>query len=153
MKDIRVKQFASLIEDIQYEVSLLSNASACLNMMLEDVSWVGFYIYQDEKLILGPFQGKTACTQIKMGVGVCGSSAQTQETLLVEDVHTFPTHIACDAASNSEIVVPIVIDGSIYGVLDLDSTSFARFTKEDQIFLEACVDVLVQALKKIKSSN
>ena len=112
---------------------------------LEDVSWAGFYLYKDEQLILGPFQGKVACAIIKMGSGVCGTSALNQETLVVENVHEFPGHIACDSASNSEIVVPIVVNDKLYGVLDLDSTSFDRFGKDKEL-IESFVDVLVKKL-------
>ncbi|MDF9824481.1 L-methionine (R)-S-oxide reductase [Breznakia sp. PF5-3] len=141
-KDLILKQYQSLIEGIDNEISVLANTSAFLNEILEDVSWVGFYLYDHEKLILGPFQGKIACTSIPMNKGVCGVSAYKKETLLVEDVHKFEGHIACDSASNSEIVIPILVDDYLYGVLDLDSTSFARFKKDDQILLEAIVKLL-----------
>lgn len=146
MNETMIKQLAALIEDTANEISILSNTSAFLNMMMNDVSWVGFYLYQNEELILGPFQGKVACTNIPLQKGVCGTSAYERKTIIVENVHEFPGHIACDSASNSEIVVPIVINDTLYGVLDIDSTSFSRFNKEDAEILEKCMDILKQKL-------
>jgi len=113
---------------------------------MEDINWAGFYLYLDGELVLGPFQGKPACTNIAMGRGVCGSAALKEETELVPDVHQFPGHIACDCASNSEIVVPIHKKGALYGVLDIDSPVLGRFTKEDQEGLEAFVKGLEELL-------
>lgn len=143
--NLLTQQLKYLIEDDQYEITSLSNMASFIYNELEDVSWAGFYLYKDEQLILGPFQGKVACTIIKMGSGVCGTSALNQETLVVENVHEFPGHIACDSASNSEIVVPIVVNDKLYGVLDLDSTSFDRFGKDKEL-IESFVDVLVKKL-------
>lgn len=143
------KLLFSLISDCQNEISILSNMSALINMHMEDVSWVGFYLYKNDELILGPFQGKIACTNIKIGKGVCGTSAQKQETIVVPNVHEFPGHIACDSASNSEIVVPIIIRNQLYGVLDLDSTSFNRFKDEEKNVLEKCVQILIKRLEEI----
>ncbi|MDD7280890.1 GAF domain-containing protein [Floccifex sp.] len=143
--NLLTQQLKYLIEDDQYEITSLSNMASFIYNELEDVSWAGFYLYKDEQLILGPFQGKVACTIIKMGSGVCGTSALKQETLVVENVHEFPGHIACDSASNSEIVVPIVVNDKLYGVLDLDSTSFDRFGKDKEL-IESFVDVLVKKL-------
>ena len=143
------KKLKSLIEFCNNEISILANMSALINMEMDDVSWVGFYLYKNEELILGPFQGKIACTNIKMGKGVCGTSAQKQETIVVPNVHEFPGHIACDSASNSEIVVPIILKNKIYGVLDLDSTSFNRFKDEEKIVLEKCVQILIERLEQI----
>ena len=142
--------YKALIEDSPSEISLLSNTSAFLNMMLEDVSWVGFYLWENNHLILGPFQGKVACTKIAMGKGVCGTSAQKRETVIVENVHKFPGHIACDSASNSEIVIPLLLDETLYGVLDLDSTSFDRFHKEEAEILEACMKVMLEKIKDLR---
>src|SRR5699024_10251122 len=108
---------------------------------LSDVSWCGFYLKQNESLILGPFQGKIACTTIALGKGVCGTAAANNETLIVPNVHEFPGHIACDAASNSEIVLPLLVANEVYGVLDLDSTNFHRFSAEDAKFLQAICEV------------
>ncbi len=144
------QNYESLISDYTNEITLLSNTSAFLKMMLEDVSWVGFYLYQNDTLVLGPFQGNVACTNIALQKGVCGDSASQQKTIIVPDVHQYPGHIACDSASNSEIVIPILIGDSLYGVLDLDSTSFDRFHEEEKMVLEKCVALLVAKLKQIK---
>lgn len=140
-------QLKSLIEDEPNVIANLSNASALLKVTLEDINWSGFYLYDGKELVLGPFQGLPACIRIPLGRGVCGTSASTQETLLVEDVHAFPGHIACDAASNSEIVVPIVQDGKLIGVLDIDSPSKGRFDEVEREFLEKFVDILTQEIK------
>ena len=137
------KQLECLIEDDKYAVTILSNMSSFIYHSLEDVSWAGFYLFKDKQLILGPFQGKVACTVIPLGKGVCGTSALNQETLVVENVHEFKGHIACDSASNSEIVVPIIIQDTLYGVLDLDSTSFDRFEKDKESIIE-----MVKVLEK-----
>ena len=141
MKDGRIEQFQYLIEDDRYEITTLSNAAAFIYHEFEDISWAGFYLYQDNQLILGPFQGKVACTLIQMGRGVCGTSAKLKETIVVENVHEFPGHIACDSTSNSEIVIPIRKNNELYGVLDLDSTSFNRFGKDQEVF-EQIVQIL-----------
>lgn len=133
----------------KYEISVLSNASALLNQYLEDVSWVGFYLFKNNKLILGPFQGLIACTEIEIGKGVCGVSAKTRETQIVENVHNFPGHIACDSRSNSEIVIPIIIKDALYGVLDIDSTSFNRFNKEDEKELKIFLSEISKVLEQI----
>ncbi len=130
----------SYFEGNKYNITLLSNVSALLNQYIDDINWIGFYIFKDNKLILGPFKGKIACTEIEMNSGVCGTAAFLKETLIVEDVHKFKGHIACDSASNSEIVVPIVIVGKLYGVLDVDSTSFGRFSDSDKDGLEEFVE-------------
>ena len=140
------KQLENLIQGVPYRTANLANASALLWQHLEDINWAGFYILEEDGLILGPFQGKPACIRIPVGKGVCGTAAIEGKTQLVPDVHQFPGHIACDSASNSEIVVPIYKNGEIYGVLDLDSPYFARFTEEDQAGLEALVRVLEEAL-------
>jgi GAF domain-containing protein len=120
----------------------LSNAAAHLFNNLETINWAGFYFLNEGELILGPFQGLTACTRIKIGKGVCGTAVAQKTTQLVPDVHLFPGHIACDGASNSEIVVPIMKDGFIYGVLDIDSPIKERFNEIDQKYLEAFVQKL-----------
>ena len=136
----------SLIESIPHRIPNLANASAILFNTLDDLNWAGFYILENETLILGPFQGKTACIEIPVGKGVCGTSVQKRETILVKNVHEFEGHIACDSASNSEIVIPIFNGDSIYGVLDIDSPSLARFTEEDKLGLEEFVRILEKEL-------
>jgi len=132
--------------ETKYEISVLSNASALLNSYLEDVSWVGFYLLKNNELILGPFQGRIACTNIPVGKGVCGTAILKLETQIVKNVHEFEGHIACDSRSNSEIVIPIFVHSKPYGVLDIDSTSFQRFTQEDgkelSLFLKEITKVL-----------
>ena len=123
-----------------------ANASALLYDALDDLNWAGFYWMEDGKLVLGPFQGKPACIEIAVGRGVCGTAVQENRTQLVADVHRFPGHIACDSASNSEIVVPIRRDGIIVGVLDIDSPSLGRFTEADRVGLEAFVRILERQL-------
>lgn len=135
-------QLKALVETNPYWISNLSNAAALIYNTLEDLNWAGFYLMQDGQLILGPFQGKIACMQIKVGRGVCGTAVAENKTQLVPDVHAFPGHIACDCASNSEIVVPIHKDGEIFGVLDIDSPSLSRFTEEDQAGLEEFVQII-----------
>lgn len=120
----------------------LSNASALLYMLIDKINWAGFYLYKNGELILGPFQGKPACTHIAIGKGVCGTAAKEEKTQVVKDVHLFPGHIACDSASNSEIVVPIIKDGKLIGVLDIDSPIKERFDEEDAEYLEKFVAIL-----------
>ena len=125
-------QVRALAEEEPFYVPLLSNVSALLFESLPDVSWAGFYLKREGQLVLGPFQGKPACIHIPFGRGVCGTSFSEDRPVRVENVHLFPGHIACDAASNSEIVLPIHADGEVAAVLDLDSTAFGRFTEEDE---------------------
>ena len=136
---------AGLIDGVPHKIANLANASALLWQTLEDINWAGFYLMEEGKLVLGPFQGKPACIEIPIGKGVCGTAAAEKKTQLVKDVHTFPGHIACDCASNSEIVVPILAGGEVKAVLDIDSPSFSRFTAADREGLEAFVRVLEQA--------
>jgi L-methionine (R)-S-oxide reductase len=120
-----------------------ANMSALLFQTLPNVNWAGFYLLQGPELVLGPFQGKVACVRIALGQGVCGTAAERRETVIVPDVDAFPGHIACDAASRSEIVVPLIHDGRLLGVLDLDSSQLARFDQEDRIGLNAIVDLFL----------
>ncbi|MFE4810283.1 GAF domain-containing protein [Peribacillus simplex] len=136
------KQLLALIEDETNQIANLSNAAALLNLFLDEINWVGFYLYEEGQLILGPFQGLPACVRIPMGKGVCGTSAATEKTLRVEDVHQFPGHIACDAASRSEIVIPLMKDGKLFGVLDIDSPIADRFDEMDQQGLEKFAEIL-----------
>ena len=142
------KQASLLIESTDNLISDLSNIAALVFNSLEDVSWAGFYIYSNGKLLLGPFMGKPACTQIEVGKGVCGTAFAKKETVLVKNVHDFSGHIACDSASNSEIVVPIFVKNKVVGVLDLDSTSLDRFDEEDKIGLEGIAEVVSTSFSK-----
>lgn len=136
----------ALITDEKDWLANLANASSLLWMMMDDINWAGFYLYKGGELVLGPFQGKPACTHIQLGKGVCGTTAYERKTLVVPDVHKFPGHIACDSDSNSEIVVPIISGDRLLGVLDIDSPLFARFDGEDEKYLEDFVHILVRYL-------
>jgi GAF domain-containing protein len=140
-------QLKALTEGIPYRVANLANASALLWEHLETINWAGFYMMEGGALVLGPFQGKTACIRIPVGKGVCGTAVAENRTQLVPDVHLFPGHIACDCASNSEIVVPVWVKGEIWGVLDIDSPSIGRFSEADQQGLEGFVKVLEKVLE------
>ena len=137
---------ASIIEGIPYTMTNLANASALLNEKLDGINWVGFYTIKDGRLVLGPFQGKVACTIIPMGKGVCGTAAEKDSTQVVPDVHKFAGHIACDSASNSEIVIPMHRGGAVFGVLDIDSPLFSRFDENDRKGLEEFVRILEKSL-------
>ncbi|HGH7180911.1 GAF domain-containing protein [Bacillus luti] len=139
-----IKQLDALLTGESNVVANLSNASALLNQFLDRVNWVGFYGTEGNQLVLGPFQGMPACVRIPFGRGVCGVAAETKTTQLVADVHQFPGHIACDSASNSEIVVPIVKEGTVIGVLDIDSPEKNRFDEVDQHYLEKFVEALLK---------
>jgi GAF domain-containing protein len=129
-------QAKELLDKNEHWVTNLSNLSALLKQAFPKISWIGFYLFDGEKLILGPFQGKIACTLIPIGKGVCGSAAQQKKTLIVPNVHEFPGHIACDDESNSEIVVPMLKEDELIGVLDLDSPQLAAFNETDKQYLE-----------------
>ena len=145
--DLLCVQLESLAEAERWYVPLLSNAAALLYDVLEAVNWAGFYLLRGDRLVLGPFQGKVACIHIPLGRGVCGTAAQRDATLLVPDVHAFAGHIACDSASNSEIVVPIHSDGKVAAVLDIDSPVKNRFTEVDRAGLEAFAGVLEREME------
>ena len=136
------QQLSALIHGMPHQTASLSNAAALLYHTLPDLNWAGFYLMEDGLLVLGPFQGKPACIEIQVGRGVCGTAVAEDRTQLVYDVHRFPGHIACDCASNSEIVVPIHAGPQIVGVLDIDSPSIGRFTEADRAGLEAFVGIL-----------
>lgn len=140
--DLMNRQLESLSEGVGWEITVLANAAALIWDSLDDINWAGFYIMRNGRLELGPFMGKPACTVIEPGRGVCGTAVSEDATQLVPDVHEFPGHIACDSASNSEIVVPIHRDGHVYGVLDIDSPLTGRFTEADRAGLEAMVRTL-----------
>ena len=138
------RQLSSLTEGVEWYITNLSNASALIWECLDDINWAGFYIIRDGKLHLGPFQGKPACTVIEPGKGVCGTAYSFDETQLVYDVHQFPGHIACDSASNSEIVIPVHKNGNVWGVLDIDSPVTGRFTEQDKEGLEELTSIIEQ---------
>ena len=144
---IMAKQLESLIEEDSSYVPVLSNCAALLWEQLEDINWAGFYLVKGDILVLGPFQGKLACIHIEKGKGVCGTAWASDSTQLVPDVHKFPGHIACDSASNSEVVVPVRRDGEVVAVIDIDSPSFERFTAEDAQGLELIAEVLGRSVE------
>lgn len=142
------KQLKSLIEDEHHLIAILSNTSALISDHLDQVNWVGFYLIEDNELILGPFQGHPACVHIEIGKGVCGTAVSEDATQRVSDVHQFPGHIACDANSKSEIVIPIHVNDKIIGVLDIDAPIKDRFTWDDQEGLEQVVQILEKQLNQ-----
>ena len=156
MKEVFMNILASQVEALCEEkddLAMLANVAAAINMNYEQINWAGFYLYKNDELVLGPFQGKVACTHIPMGKGVCGTSASNKKTIIVEDVHKFEGHIACDSASNSEIVVPIIYENNLIGVIDIDSFIFNRFNNEDKEILEEVAKVLANRLKKMTISH
>jgi GAF domain-containing protein len=138
------EQLSALFVDERDGLANTANMSALIYETLPDLNWAGFYFLQGRELVLGPFQGKVACVRIALGHGVCGTAAERREAVVVADVHAFPGHIACDAASRSEIVVPLIQNGRLLGVLDLDSPLLARFDHDDRAGLTAAVDLLLQ---------
>ncbi len=143
------KQAVAIIESEPDLIANLSNISALLNMELGDLNWVGFYLMKDGELVLGPFQGKPACVRIPVGRGVCGTAVAENTVQRIEDVHQFEGHIACDAASNSELVIPFSVNGEIAGVLDIDSPSIGRFSENDEIGLTK----LIREVEKLLNSH
>lgn len=137
-----INQLKALIKDEPDVTANLANASALLNQFLDDINWVGFYLWKDTELVLGPFQGLPACIRIPAGKGVCGTAYSKKQTMLVPNVNEFPGHIVCDAKSQSEIVIPLVVNNEVYGVLDIDSPILDRFDSIDQTYLEKFVQVL-----------
>ena len=150
MYEETVLQLTGLFEDCPHITANLANASAVLNQAMDEINWVGFYLLEQKKqvLVLGPFQGKPACVEIQVGRGVCGTAVAEDEIMLVKDVHEFPGHIACDADSRSEIVLPIHVKGRIAGVLDIDSPVKARFNGDDKEGLEKVVKVIEEMYEK-----
>lgn len=138
-----IPRIEALIDESLPVVSNLANVSSALKEAFEKISWVGFYLRKNDKLLLGPFQGKTACTTIEFGKGVCGTAAEKMETVIVNDVDKFPGHIACDSGSRSEIVVPIVVKNQVVGVLDIDSYTYSAFNSTDEKYLEQLVNILI----------
>ena len=141
-----VETVESVVASETDQIANMANIAALLFEALPDINWAGFYLFKDDQLVLGPFQGRLACTRIPLGKGVCGTVAQQKTTLVVPDVHAFPGHIACDAASASEIVVPILHDGNLIGVLDIDSPVKNRFDAEDQAMIEKIVSAFEKTL-------
>ena len=140
-----VQQVESLVAGESDLIANLANTAAAVYQKLARVNWAGFYLWREGELVLGPFQGQPACIRIKEGNGVCGTAVEERETLVVPDVHQFPGHIACDPASQSEIVVPIIVEGAVKGVLDIDSPEKNRFIEIDRKFLEEVVELLITA--------
>ena len=139
-------ELRSLLAGERDYIANAANFASLLFYSLPDVNWAGFYFYKDRELVLGPFQGKPGCVRIAMGKGVCGTAAERRQTVLVDNVHEFPGHIACDSASNSEIVVPVIRAGCLFGVLDLDSPVFARFDDRDARGLNELVSIFVESI-------
>ncbi|MEG0453508.1 MAG: GAF domain-containing protein [Coprobacillus sp.] len=144
-KDLFIDQIYALLKDEPNVIANLSNVSAFLNQSFDNINWVGFYLVEGNELVLGPFQGRVACTRIPIGKGVCGVAAYRREVIRVADVHQFIGHIACDSASKSEIVLPIIVNEELIGVLDIDSPDFNRFEKCDE-------DLLVKVVCAIRES-
>jgi GAF domain-containing protein len=142
-----INQAKSLVSGERDLIANMANISALLFNHLEDVNWAGFYLFKEDQLVLGPFQGQPACIRIPLGKGVCGTSASTRTVQRIADVHQFEGHIACDAASNSEIVIPLVIEDTLIGVLDIDSPIFERFSEEDESGLVEIANILVDSQK------
>lgn len=139
-----IKQLQALNEGETNHIAILANASALLNQFLTEVNWVGFYLWEDDELVLGPFQGLPACIRIPYGQGVCGTALSEKKTQRVENVNAFPGHIACDSASKSELVVPLFFNQAIYGVLDIDSPSVNRFDATDQHYIEVFASTILE---------
>ena len=144
--DQLASQLSSLLADERDSIANAANSSSLIFNSLPDLNWVGFYFAKDDELVLGPFQGKPACVRIRIGEGVCGTAAAKCETMIVPNVHEFPGHIACDSASNSEIVVPLMKGSKLIGVLDLDSPLPSRFDEEDAAGLETLVPMLLSSV-------
>ncbi|MBS4208743.1 GAF domain-containing protein [Bacillus sp. FJAT-50079] len=144
--ELVIQQLRALLDGETNQIANLSNASALLGQFLDRINWVGFYLIEEGELVLGPFQGLPACVRIPLGRGVCGTSAAQKETIVVPDVHAFPGHIACDAASQSEIVIPLTKDGNVIGVLDIDSPEKDRFDEIDKEYLEKFTEALLAYL-------
>ncbi|CDG48945.1 GAF domain-containing protein [Serratia symbiotica] len=147
------RDLSTLLDGETNFIAVLSNASALLNQRLDSANWVGFYLMDGNQLVLGPFQGKIACVRIAVGKGVCGTAVAENRVQRVSDVHAFPGHIACDAASNAEIVLPLCVSGRVIGILDIDSTVYQRFDKEDEQGLKAVVAGLCAQLEQCDSAK
>lgn len=146
-KDLLNKQLDSLLSATFDEVAILANASAFIFELINDINWVGFYLYKQDKLVLGPFQGRPACVYIHMGKGACGKSADTKESIILDDVTKVDNYIACHEETRSEIVIPLVINAAIYGVLDIDSVLISRFNSEDKKMFEELTQTITKHLQ------
>lgn len=146
MENLELEQLRALLETERNPIANLANASSFLYNTMNQLNWLGFYLIDGDELILGPFQGKVACTRIRVGQGVCGNAVKLEKTMKIDDVHQFAGHIACDSASNSEVVVPLWKDNQIVGVLDVDSPYQARFSNQDVLFLEKAAKIIQEAI-------
>ncbi|WP_173435020.1 GAF domain-containing protein [Sharpea azabuensis] len=146
MENLELEQLRALLETERNPIANLANASSFLYNTMNQLNWLGFYLIEGDELILGPFQGKVACTRIRVGQGVCGNAVKLEKTMKIDDVHQFAGHIACDSASNSEVVVPLWRDNQIVGVLDVDSPYQARFSNQDVQFLEKAAKIIQEAI-------
>lgn len=144
--ELLISQVVSITAGETDIIANMANISSLLFNGIDDINWAGFYLFKESQLVLGPFQGNPACIRIALGKGVCGTAAETREIQIVEDVHKFKGHIACDTATNSEIVLPIIKDEVLIGVLDLDSTSFSHFNASDAEYLTKVVDILIKTI-------
>jgi GAF domain-containing protein len=144
-----VSQAKSLVSGEHDLIANMANVSALLFNQLEDVNWAGFYLHKESQLVLGPFQGQPACIRIPIGKGVCGTAAETRTIQRIDDVHAFSGHIACDAASNSEIVIPLIVNDELLGVLDIDSPKFGRFDADDEAGLKQIADILIESQRTL----
>jgi len=151
--DELARDLGALLSGERDLIANAANTAALIYDALPGLNWAGFYLYKSGELVLGPFQGKPACVRIALGRGVCGTAATRRETVLVEDVHAFPGHIACDSASNSEVVIPLVRNGELLGVLDLDSPNLARFGSADARGLEMLAKIFVNSLQELRSTK
>lgn len=142
-----INSFFSKDEDYEL-MTVLSNTSAIIYQLYDNINWVGFYLLKNDILHLGPFQGKPACMKIPLNKGVCGYSARNKKSIIVNDVHNFEGHIACDSASNSELVIPIIINNTLFGLLDIDSPSLNRFTDDDLLMFQTIIDSIIPHIKK-----
>ena len=140
-----IKKQIELLLDEENKIAALCNVTACIMDQVSNLNWVGFYFINNDELVLGPFQGKVACTHLKIGQGVCGTSISQNQSILVDDVHTFKGHIACDSSSQSELVIPISVSGKLIGVLDIDAPIKNRFTVNDQIAFESITSLISKA--------
>ena len=146
MENLELEQLRALLETERNPIANLANASSFLYNTMNQLNWLGFYLIDGDELILGPFQGKVACTRIRVGQGVCGNAVKLEKTMKIDDVHQFAGHIACDSASNSEVVVPLWKDNQLVGVLDVDSPYQARFSNQDVQFLEKAAKIIQEAI-------
>ena len=144
--DILLKQYKGLVENETDITAIMANTSAFIYENMKNLNWAGFYVMRDGELVLGPFQGKVACYRIKTDKGVCGHCATIKSSVIVENVHEFPGHIACDSASNSELVVPVIKDDILFGVIDIDSYEFDNFSDEDRCFIEGIAEIFSEKI-------